>query len=151
MLGSTFVLVSCVERPLPSLLLIHPLSSFTTLLKSSLLCEGLPSLLLLPIQATPFPSRALALWITSGTVFTWRLRKRNSDKGFFMLFPLLYSYLTVRPQARHLNFPHLRFSHFKMRMVKTAWFIYQIVDVETNRKVTEDRPHSLIHCSQCFY
>ena len=68
MLGSTFVLVSCVERPLPSLLLIHPLSSFTTLLKSSLLREGLPSLLLLPIHAAPFPSRALALWITSGTV-----------------------------------------------------------------------------------
>ena len=85
MCGSTFVTVSCVECPLPSLLLIHPLSSFTALLKSTLLSEGLPSLLLLPIQATPFPSRALSRWMTSGTVFTWRLSKRNSDKGFFQV------------------------------------------------------------------
>lgn len=88
MLGSTFVTVSCVEFPLTSLLLIHPLSSFTTLLKSTLLCEAFPSLLLLPIQATPFPSRALSLLITIGTVFTWSLSKKNSDRDSFRLFPL---------------------------------------------------------------
>lgn len=85
MLGSTFVTVYCVELPLTSLLLIHPLSSFTALLKSTLPCEAFPSLLLLPTRATPFPSRALSLLITSGTVFTWRLSKKNSDKGFFQV------------------------------------------------------------------
>lgn len=138
--GSTFVTVSCVECPLPSLLLIIP-SLLLQLCSKAPFQWRSPSLLLLPIQATPFPSRALSLWMTSGTVFSLGGWVKGTQTKFLSGCFLFTLFLPVcATLGKVLKLSASLFQPLKTGMVKkAAWFIYvRLWMLKPTKKVTEE-------------
>ena len=84
-LGTTicsFVTVSWLKYPLPYFVLIHSFHPITTLLKSSLFYKVLSCLLLLPIQATPFPADLYHFLLQVAQFSFWCWVKELSQRVF---------------------------------------------------------------------